>query len=157
MGSALLLAQLIVRALRSASLSAHALARSEPLAHAPSPIVEIEDLSAGLHDAASILSKRLHERDQAEEASSRASAERERALHAEQAARREAEAANRSKDEFLATVTHELRTPLNAIFGWVRLLRSGLDDAGRARALDVIERNTRAQSQLIDDLLVCRA
>jgi PAS domain S-box-containing protein len=72
----------------------------------------------------------------------------------EQAARREAEAVSRSKDEFVATVSHELRTPLNAIFGWVRLLRIGnLDDAKRAHALEVVERNTRAQAQLIEDLL----
>jgi PAS domain S-box-containing protein len=83
-------------------------------------------------------------------------AERQRAamLAQEQAARRQAEALSRSKDEFVATVSHELRTPLNAIFGWVRLLRGGaLDEAARVHALDVIERNTRAQSQLVDDLL----
>jgi CheY-like chemotaxis protein len=51
-------------------------------------------------------------------------------------------------------VSHELRTPLNAIFGWVSLLRTGtLDEARRGHALDVIERNTRAQAQLIEDLL----
>jgi PAS domain S-box-containing protein len=84
------------------------------------------------------------------------SADRDRAalFTREQAARREAEAVSRSKDEFVATISHELRTPLNAIFGWVKLLRSGgLDQAGQARAIDVIERNTRAQAQLIDDLL----
>jgi PAS domain S-box-containing protein len=82
--------------------------------------------------------------------------ERRRAslLEQEQAARREAESISRSKDEFVATVSHELRTPLNAIFGWVRLLRSGgLDEAKREHALEVVERNTRAQAQLIEDLL----
>jgi PAS domain S-box-containing protein len=75
-------------------------------------------------------------------------------LEQEQAARREAEAVSRSKDEFVATVSHELRTPLNAIFGWVRLLRTGkLDQAKREHALEVVERNTRAQAQLIEDLL----
>jgi PAS domain S-box-containing protein len=75
-------------------------------------------------------------------------------LAREQAARAEAEAANRSKDEFLATVSHELRTPLNAILGWSRMLRtSALDEPTRERALEVIERNARAQSQLIEDLL----
>ncbi len=67
---------------------------------------------------------------------------------------RDAQEASRVKDEFLATMSHELRTPLNAVFGWVRMARSGmLDEKGIARALETIERNARAQSQLIDDLL----
>jgi PAS domain S-box-containing protein len=67
---------------------------------------------------------------------------------------RDAQEANRSKDEFLATVSHELRTPLNAMLGWSQLLRtSQLSDEKRAQALETIERNARAQSQLIDDLL----
>ncbi|MCA1619473.1 MAG: HAMP domain-containing histidine kinase, partial [Acidobacteria bacterium] len=62
--------------------------------------------------------------------------------------------ANRLKDEFLATVSHELRTPLTAILGWAHLLRAGqLDQKSGAGALETIERNARAQSQLIDDLL----
>jgi PAS domain S-box-containing protein len=82
--------------------------------------------------------------------------ERQRAslLQIEQAARQDAEAANRAKDEFVATLSHELRTPLSPILGWVRLLRSGdLDEAATARGLEVIERNVRAQTQLIEDLL----
>ncbi|HEV2845598.1 MAG TPA: cache domain-containing protein, partial [Thermoanaerobaculia bacterium] len=72
----------------------------------------------------------------------------------EQELRRNAEEANRVKDEFLSTVSHELRTPLNAILGWTWLLSSGkLDEEGRARALSTIERNARSQSQIIDDLL----
>jgi PAS domain S-box-containing protein len=80
--------------------------------------------------------------------------ERERMLEREQQARAAAEQANRLKDEFLATVSHELRTPLNAIMGWTVMLRSGkLDEKTAARALETIERNTRSQSKLIEDLL----
>jgi signal transduction histidine kinase len=66
----------------------------------------------------------------------------------------EAEAANRMKDQFLSTVSHELRTPLNAILGWVHMLRrSELDEATVASALETIERNARAQAQLVSDIL----
>jgi signal transduction histidine kinase len=77
-----------------------------------------------------------------------------RAKENEQAARAEAEAANRAKDEFLAMVSHELRNPLNAMTGWIKLIKMGkLDQAAFARALDTIERNARAQAQIVDDLL----
>jgi signal transduction histidine kinase len=67
---------------------------------------------------------------------------------------REARRINRDKDEFLAMVSHELRTPLHAILGWTRLLRQGhLDDPAARRALEVIERNTKAQGQLVEALL----
>jgi PAS domain S-box-containing protein len=75
-------------------------------------------------------------------------------LMAEQDARRAAEEASRLKDEFLATVSHELRTPLTAIVGWAQVLREGgLSAADVQRALASIDRNARAQSQLISDLL----
>ncbi len=84
----------------------------------------------------------------------RAEQERAEMLAREQEARKQAEEANRLKDEFLATVSHELRTPLTAIVGWTHLMRGGLlDQAGSERALETIERNARAQSQLIEDLL----
>jgi PAS domain S-box-containing protein len=84
----------------------------------------------------------------------RSEAEKAALLAAEQRARNQAEIASRSKDEFLATISHELRTPLNAILGWAHMLRTGLLDAGTAaHALETIERNAQAQSQLIGDLL----
>jgi PAS domain S-box-containing protein len=80
--------------------------------------------------------------------------ERENLLSAERAARQLADAASRSKDEFLATVSHELRSPLNAILGWARLLSGGdLNEETAARGLKAIEQNAKAQAQLIEDLL----
>jgi signal transduction histidine kinase/DNA-binding response OmpR family regulator len=61
--------------------------------------------------------------------------------------------ANRLKDEFLATLSHELRTPLNAIVGWTQLLRMGQDPQETQHGLEVIERNVKAQTKLIEDLL----
>src|SRR5688572_10702227 len=77
-----------------------------------------------------------------------------RALEAEREARSQAERASALKDEFLATLSHELRTPLSAILGWSRVLRRsvGLEDELR-RGLETIERNARAQTRLIGDLL----
>jgi PAS domain S-box-containing protein len=75
-------------------------------------------------------------------------------LQSEKEARLSAEIANRTKDEFLATVSHELRTPLNAILGWTRMLRTGaVEEKALGRALETIERNARAQTQLIEDIL----
>ena len=93
------------------------------------------------------LQQEVIERQQAEQ-------ENAQLLVREQAARAEAEAANRMKDEFLATLSHELRTPLTAILGWSHLLRSGkLPSETMDSAIETIERNAKAQSQLIDDLL----
>ena len=103
-----------------------------PLPPAQSRVSEVEDLRLALEEA-------------------RTAARRAELAHA---ARREAEAANRAKDDFLAVLSHELRTPLNATFGWVRMLRSGrLDSGSAAHALEVIERNVTQQSRLISDLL----
>jgi PAS domain S-box-containing protein len=77
-----------------------------------------------------------------------------RLLAAERAARREAEVASRTKDEFLATLSHELRTPLTAMLGWLTILRSHrLDDTTTKHAIETIERNAKAQAQLIEDLV----
>ena len=123
---ALLLTHGLVRSGEKVASAARALARGEPLPPFRPLIAEAEGLSRALHEAAEILAAR----------------------------RRDAEAASRAKDEFVATVSHELRTPLNAILGWVTLLRTGtLPPERHAHALEVIERNTRAQTRLIEDLL----
>jgi len=80
--------------------------------------------------------------------------ERSTLLASERAAREKAEAASRSKDEFVAMISHEIRSPLNSILGWAQLLRRGkFDQAETERATEIIERNARTQSQLIEDLL----
>ncbi len=80
--------------------------------------------------------------------------ERSQLLSQEQSARQQAETANRAKDEFLSNLSHELRNPLNTVLGWAQILRNRqLDKAAVTRAIEVMERSARAQSQLIEDML----
>jgi signal transduction histidine kinase/ActR/RegA family two-component response regulator len=107
----------------------------------------VAERTAELARANATLKAEIAERKRAEE-------EREALLAREKAARSKAEAADRLKDEFLATLSHELRTPLTAIVGWAQLLRTGrMDTAAVQRGCEVIERNSRAELQLVEELL----
>ena len=107
--------------------------------------------------AAALISRRFDERRRQleREVAERRRAEgyREALLVSERAARAEAERATRLKDEFVATLSHELRTPLNAIVGWAGILRTDHRAASVSQGLEVIERNAKAQAQMIEDLL----
>jgi signal transduction histidine kinase/ActR/RegA family two-component response regulator len=123
---AIVFGRVIVRAMRSASSAAMALAHGEPVAPMRSRIAEIDDLATGLRDASVTLQTRNLERDEA----------------------------SRLKDEFLMTVSHELRTPLTAIYGWARMLKSGQVRASQQEhAIEAIERNANALTELVNDLL----
>ena len=137
---ALLLGRRIARPVAALTESVTKLGAGEPVQHVEA--TGIEEVAAVAHAF--------------EEAAGRLTA-RENALRelaeGERAARAEAEAANRMKDEFLAVLSHELRTPINAVFGWARLLRQAPASPTLGHGLEVIERNAAAQVRLIDDLL----
>ena len=115
--------------------------------------VRIENLLSAIRSSLDARSKQYAMRDLLEEAR-RSAAERSQLLKAAEDSRQQAEAANRMKDEFLAVLSHELRTPMNAILGWAALLRrKALTAEQTERAVESIERNSRLQAQLIDDLL----
>jgi signal transduction histidine kinase/DNA-binding response OmpR family regulator len=128
----------------------NALLYAEARNHAEELLAEVRERKQAQEEKERLLLSEKAARLEAEKAQ-RMSAD---LLLREEEARADAEAANRLKDEFLATVSHELRTPLNSILGWAQLMRiDRLDGDASTRALQTIERNTKALAQIIDDLL----
>jgi PAS domain S-box-containing protein len=120
-----------------------------PIDDSGAPIVTADGRIVG----AVLVFRDVSERRKTELERQTAAQEREQLLESERNARADAERANRIKDEFVAMVSHELRTPLGAILGWTHLLEKQATDDGIKHGLEVIERNTRMQSQLVSDLL----
>ena len=122
-----------------------------------SPIKDSDDRVVGASKVVRDITERKRVEEalkKAKEQSEAAGRERLELLDSEREARAEAERANRTKDEFLATLSHELRTPLNAVIGWAKILRLGNAGAQElAQGLETIERNASVQAQIIDDLL----
>ncbi len=120
-------------------------------------IRDADDRPWGVYDHSVDVTDRVRNRlavEQSQQDLRLALADREQLLAAEQAARTEAERVSQMKDEFLATLSHELRTPLNAILGWTQVLRGDpANTADMEAGLATIERNSRAQTQIIEDLL----
>jgi signal transduction histidine kinase len=106
------------------------------------------------HELEVRIEERTEELEKVNESLRLVASEREELLKKEQSARREAEIANRLRDEFMATVSHELKTPLNSILGWARMLKAGdLDESQVKKALGTIIKNSETQNRLIEDLL----
>jgi signal transduction histidine kinase/CheY-like chemotaxis protein len=107
-----------------------------------------------LRQKAELLEQEVDRRKEAERALAQREKDLSKALRDERQARADAERISHMKDEFLATLSHELRTPLNAIFGWAQVIRLAPHDAATvSKGIAVIDRNVRAQTQLIEDLL----
>ncbi|WP_193197190.1 ATP-binding protein [Nostoc sp. MG11] len=116
-------------------------------------ITPLRDENGNLRGFSKIMQD-ITERKQSEEEKEQLLLREQAARAVSEAAQSAAEAANRSKDEFLAIVSHELRTPMTAIIGWAGMLQTGaLDEAKATLALEIIERNANLQMQLIEDLL----
>ena len=117
--------------------------------------LEREQLArAAAEEANRTAQQEIERRKQVEESLRQAEKQQKELLEREQIARAEAEEASRLKDEFLATLSHELRTPLNATVAWSHVLcEPGLDPATASRAVEAIDRNARAQAQLVANIL----
>jgi PAS domain S-box-containing protein len=115
-------------------------------------IKQVEVNSSGYFEEGKLVYTRCFTRDVT---ARREAEERQRVLfESEREARAQAEHVSKMKDEFLATLSHELRTPLNAIYGWTQIVKNALNDPGTvAEGIEVIDRNVRIQTQLIEDLL----
>ncbi len=135
------LARTVTRPMADLSAAAEVVGRREAPPLPRTSILEIRGVGAALAAAAA----ELHASE----------ADRNRLFENERRARERAEAADRTKDEFLAVLSHELRTPLNAVYGWAKMLHGGAlrDSAMAERAVNAIVRNADSQVQLIDDLL----
>jgi signal transduction histidine kinase/ActR/RegA family two-component response regulator len=139
LGLALVVGRRIATPISTLAGAAGAMARGERVERPVAAAREVAELHAALVTAGDAV---------------RAGAEEREARLVAEGKQREAEAANRAKDEFFATLSHELRTPINAVYGWTHMLRSGqIGEDAKERALDAIMRNAHAQVQLIDDLL----
>ena len=138
--AALVIARRIAGSIKVAELAGQNLAVGAPVQPGTSTVREVESLMKTMATASEMLAK--------------AEDDRTALLERERRARGYAEAASRTKDDFLAVLSHELRTPINAIFGWARMLDTGMvPDPKKGEAIKVILRNANAQVQLIDDLL----
>jgi signal transduction histidine kinase len=146
LSTAILLWPLLPRALSLPSPAQLQLA----LAEREREILERQRAEAALAAANESLERRVAERTAALQL---AEQRLQRLLSDERDARVEAERIGRMKDEFLLTLSHELRTPLSAIFGWTQMLKRTEDPRVREQAVEVIDRNVRVQTQLIEDLL----
>jgi PAS domain S-box-containing protein len=117
-------------------------------------LVHEQAARAAAERATEAAQQEIQRRKRVEEALRRAEAQRTELLGRERAARAQAEEASRLKDEFLATLSHELRSPLSAIVAWSHILgQPGLDQATTSRAVQAIDRNARAQTQLVSEIL----